>query len=299
MARLPPFFALRALEAAARHRSYSRAAGELSVTHGAVSQQIRRLEAELGARLFERRGNAMIPTPDAERLAKDVGRAIGVLSEGVARFAAAAERDPLVVSLDPQFAARWLPPRLPALLSGAAGTNVDLRVEERLADFTTDGVDMAVRYGAGHWPDVEAVSLFPETLFPVCSPQFRELHGLKGPECLLTAPLLHHRHRPWSLWFGAFGLQAPPQEGLVLEDSVMLLEAAANGLGLALARSGLIEQDLKTGRLVRPFEGGVASELGFWIVWRADSRKLRRIHALRDWLKAEAAASEAPASEAA
>src|SRR5512139_2115000 len=109
MARLPPFFALRALEAAARHRSYSRAADELSVTHGAVSQQIRRLEAELGARLFERRGNAMIPTPEAARLAAEVGRGIDVLKNAVAAFSKAAERDPLVVSLDPQFASRWLP----------------------------------------------------------------------------------------------------------------------------------------------------------------------------------------------
>src|SRR3954467_7396210 len=104
MARLPPFFALRALEAAARHRSYSRAAKELAVTHGAVSQQIRRLEAELGARLFDRQGNAMIPTPAAERLASGVGRGIGLLQNAVEEFEAAAERDPLVVSLDTQFA---------------------------------------------------------------------------------------------------------------------------------------------------------------------------------------------------
>ena len=87
MVRLPPFFALRALEAAARHKSYSRAAEELSVTHGAVSQQIRRLEAELGARLFERRGNAMMPTAEAERLAREVARALDVLRNGVAAFA--------------------------------------------------------------------------------------------------------------------------------------------------------------------------------------------------------------------
>src|SRR5215207_4523557 len=103
MIRLPPFFALRALEAAARHRSYSRAAQELAVTHGAVSQQIRRLEAELGARLFERRGNAMMPTPAAERLAAQIGQGLDVLQNAVAEFSAAAERDPLVISLDPQF----------------------------------------------------------------------------------------------------------------------------------------------------------------------------------------------------
>jgi len=296
MVRLPPFFALRALEAAARHRSYSGAAKELSVTHGAVSQQIRRLEAELGARLFERRGNAMIPTKDAQRLAAEVARGLDVLKNAVADFAAAAERDPLVVSLDAQFSARWLTSRLPRLLSDLAAENLELRVEERVANFTTDGVDMAVRYGAGRWPEVETAHLFSETLSPVCSPDLLARRPLAEPGDLLDAPLLHHGHRPWNLWFRAFGLEAPTPSGMVFEDSTMLLEAAAQGMGVALARSALIEQDLRTGRLVRPFDEHVASELGFWIVWRGDSRKLRRITALREWLLAEAAASRLPGS---
>ena len=267
------------------------------MTHGAVSQQIRRLEAELGARLFERRGNAMIPTAEAERLAGEVGRALDVLKNAVASFAKAAERDPLVVSLDPQFANRWLPTRLPGLLLDPAGANLELRVDSRLANFVTDGVDMGVRYGAGGWAGVEAVRLIPETLFPVCSPGFLSQHRLTCPKDIPDAPLLHHGHRPWSLWFREVGLEPPAIQGMVFEDSVMLLEAAAQGLGVALARSGLIEQDLRTGRLVRPFEGGVPSELGFWAVWRPDSRKLRRIHALRDWLIA--AARDAPNAEVA
>jgi LysR family glycine cleavage system transcriptional activator len=287
--RLPPFFALRALEAAARHRSYSRAAQELSVTHGAVSQQIRRLEAELGARLFERRGNAMIPTPAAERLAGRIGQGLDVLQNAVAEFSAAAERDPLVISLDPQFANRWLPQRLGRLLADPAGANVEIRVEERRADFTTDGVDIAVRYGAGRWESVEVKPLFSETLFPVCSPRFATDHPMRAPADLLAVPLIHHGHRPWTLWFDAFGLPAPAQQGLLFDDSVMLLEAAAEGLGVALARSGLMETFFQSGRLVRPLEGGVASELGFFVVWRGDSRKLARIRALRDWLVAEAA----------
>jgi len=291
MVRLPPFFALRALEAAARHRSYSGAAKELSVTHGAVSQQIRRLEAELGARLFERRGNAMIPTPEAARLAGEVARGLGVLRNAVAEFAAVAECDPLVVSLDPQFANRWLPSRLPRMLADPAGANLELKVEERLADFTTDGADMGVRYGGGRWNGVQAVHLLADTLIPVCSPALLARHPIREPADLLTAPLIHHGHRPWSLWFPEFGLEPPPQQGMLFDDSVMLLEAAAQGIGVALARSGLIETDLATGRLVRPLAGGIASELAYWIVWREDSRKLRRIAALRDWLLSEAGAS--------
>jgi LysR family glycine cleavage system transcriptional activator len=291
MRRLPPFFALRALEAAARHKSYSRAADELSVTHGAVSQQIRKLEGELGARLFERQGNQMFPTREAERLAAEVARGLGVLQNAVAEFAAAAERDPLVVSLDPQFATRWLPPRLPRLLADPAGANLELRAEERRADFVTDGVDVAIRYGAGRWEGLETTHLFTETLFPVCSPTFAARHPIAAPEDLLALPLIQHRHRPWKLWFDAFGLQAPPPQGTVFEDSLLVVESAAQGLGMALARSGLIEADLASGRLVRPLEAQVASELGFYVVWRPDSRKIARIAALRDWLSAEACAS--------
>jgi LysR family transcriptional regulator, glycine cleavage system transcriptional activator len=296
MIRLPPFFALRALEAAARHRSYSRAAQELAVTHGAVSQQIRRLEAELGARLFERRGNAMIPTPDAQRLAVEVANAMGLLKNAMAEFHAAAVADPLVISLDTQFANRWLAPRLQQMLADPAGANLEIRVEERRADFVTDGVDLAVRYGAGRWDGVDATHLFSETLVPVCSPEFLARHKLAAPADLLDVPLLHHGHRPWGLWFRAVGLEAPRQQRMVFEDSLMLIEAAAQGIGAALARSALVEQDLRSGRLVRLFDKGVASELGFWVVWRADSRKLRRIDALRDWLLSEATAERAPES---
>jgi LysR family transcriptional regulator, glycine cleavage system transcriptional activator len=290
MTRLPPFFALRALEAAARRRSYSRAAEELAVTHGAVSQQIRKLEAELGARLFERRGNAMIPTAAAERLAGEVGQALAILRGAVATFSDAAELEPLRVSLDPQFAGRWLPSRLPRLLTDPAGANLELLVDEQRANFVTDGVDVAVRYGAGRWDGVESQTLFLETLFPLCSPGFAQRHPMRGPADLLSVPLLHHTHRPWSLWFAEVALEPPTAEGLVFSDSVMLLEAAAEGLGVALARSGLVEQDLRTGRLVAPLDCSTPSELGFHLVWRADSRKLRRIEALRDWLTAEVAA---------
>jgi LysR family glycine cleavage system transcriptional activator len=293
VSRLPPFFALRALEAAARHRSYSRAADELAVTHGAVSQQIRKLEAELGARLFNRQGNAMIPTPEAAQLAAEVTRGIGVLQNAVSAFAAAAERDPLVVSLDPQFATRWLAPRLPKLLAHPVGANLTLWPEERMADFVTDGMDMGVRYGSGQWEGLETAHLFTETLFPVGSPALAAAHPIRRPEDLLTTPLVHHHQRPWSLWFAALGLRAPPVRGQVFGDSVMQVEAAAAGLGYALARSGLVETDLATGRLIRPLADDVVNELGFFAVWRADSRKLGRIAALRDWLLAEARTSAA------
>lgn len=289
MKRLPPFFALRALEAAARHKSYSRAADELAVTHGAVSQQIRRLEAELSARLFERRGNAMIPTPAAERLARGVRRGLDTLHEALSEFSGSDEHDPLVVSIDPQFATRWLPPRLPRLLADAAGANLEIRVEERCVDLVTEGVDLGIRYGGGEWDGVEGQRLIPEVLFPVCNPKLAALYPMQTARDLLNAPLLHHAHRPWSLWFETFGLTSPEPQGLIFDDALMAYEAAAQGLGVVLGRATLIEDDLKTGRLIPAGRGEIVTERGYFAVWRGDNRKLARIRALIDWICAEAA----------
>lgn len=264
------------------------------MTHGAVSQQIRRLEEELGARLFARKGNAMIPTPQAERLAGEVERAIHILQTAVNAFSEAAESDPLVVSLDPQLASRWLPSRLPRLTADPAGANIDLIVEARLADFVTDGVDMGVRYGRGPTPNVESVLLFREQLFPVASPALAAKYDFRSPADLLDAPLLRHRHRNWNLWFSAYGL-VDPGRGLEFEDSIMVVDSAAQGMGVALGRSGLVEQDLATGRLVRVLPHAVDSDYAFYIAWKVDNPKIRRIHALRDWLLAEAAANGAQA----
>jgi LysR family glycine cleavage system transcriptional activator len=287
MRRLPPYFALRALEAAARRRSYSRAAGELAVTHGAVSQQIRRLEAELGARLFHRQGNGMIPTPAALRLAERIAEAQAILGDAVKEFAAAASRDALVVSVDPQLGVRWLPQRLARLLADPAGANLDLRFEERLADFVTDGVDVGLRYGRGREAGVEHALLFHEQLFPVCSPSLAGREAIRAPEDLLSATLLRHTHRPWWLWFSCFDLPEPAPSGPEFADSLMIIEAAAQGMGVALARSSLVQQDLETGRLVRLFPEAVRNDFAFYVAWREDNPKLARIHALRDWLLAE------------
>jgi LysR family glycine cleavage system transcriptional activator len=287
MRRLPPYFALRALEAAARHRSYSRAADELAVTHGAVSQQIRKLEAELGAPLFRRQGNGMIPTPAALRLAERIATAQAILGDAVEEFASSASRDALVVSIDPQLGVRWLPQRLARLLADPAGANLDLRFEERLADFVTDGVDVGLRYGRGQETGVEHALLFHEQLFPVCSPALAGREAIRAPQDLLTATLLRHTHRPWWLWFSCFDLPEPAPSGPEFADSLMIIEAAAQGMGVALARSSLVQQDLETGRLVRLFPEAIQNDFAFYVAWRADNPKLARIHVLRDWLIAE------------
>ena len=285
--RLPPFSSLVALEAAARHRSYSRAADELFVTHGAVSQQVRKLEEELGVQLFARRGNQMEPTPTGAALAARVGEAMASLREGV-EGARRAASGPIVVSTGTAFATRWLVTLLARLTAETGELDLTIRVEDRLSDLSTDGADVALRFGAGPWPGTDAVRLIDEKMFPVCSPALLERHPIDGPEDLLKAPLLRHTDLPWSTWFRAMGVEAPElPPALGFDNSAMMLDAAAQGLGFALARSGYAKRDLEDGRLVRPLPGQVDVETGHNFVWRPENPKLPRIMKLRDWFLKE------------
>lgn len=292
MARLPPIATLRAVEAAVRHKSYSKAARELNLTHGAISHQLRRLEGDLGVTLFHRAGNDMLPTPAAESLAASLAASFTDMERALQAAGAADQREHLVLSLETSFASRWLAPRFQRL--SAAGLDLDLRVEDRVADFVRDGVDVAIRIGGGPWPGAENALIFGETLFVVCSPDFASRHAIVEPKDLLGAPLLHPAFGAWADWFAIHGLETPDADELPIDRSALMIDAAVQGLGAALARSGLVEQDLKDGRLVRPVAGEVDAGAGYHLVWRADSRKLSRIAALRDWLTAEAADGRAP-----
>lgn len=281
--RLPPFSSLVALEAAARYRSYSRAAQELFVTHGAVSQQVRKLEDELGVQLFARRGNQMEPTATGAALAARVGEAMGILRQGVdsARRAASG---PIVISAGPAFATSWLSPQLARLSNETGEPDLTIRVEDRVADLATDGVDVALRYGIGPWAGMESVRLMDERIFPVCSPALLARYPIQKPEDLLSAPLLRHTDLPWSVWFRAMGIEPPEQRpALGFDGSAMMLDAATQGLGFALARGGYAKRDLDEGRLVRPLPGSIDVETGHNFVWRAENPKLPRILKLRDW----------------
>jgi LysR family glycine cleavage system transcriptional activator len=288
--RLPPFAALRALEAAARLRSYSRAAEELHVTHGAVSHQIRNLEALFGVRLFHREGGVMIATEPALRLAAKVAQALRTLQQGVGELDLGRQSRTLVISTLQSFATRWLAPRLPRFADAEPGLEIEVRAEERLADFAFDGVDVAVRYGAGPWPGLEVTPLFLDRLFPVCSPGFLERYPIRSLEDLANAPLLRQRRRAWTLWFRSAGLSVEePRTGMIVDDSSLLISAAAEGLGVALARASLAEEEIRQGRLVRPFPVSLETELGYFLVWRADSPKTAAIGRFRDWIVGEAA----------
>jgi len=286
MPSLPPLVAFRALEAAVRHRSYSRAAEELNVTHGAISQQIRRLEEQLGVPLFQRRGNGMEPLPAAVRIASSVSAAVTLLERSVEEVGPRNGFEPLVMSVEQGFARRWILPRLVRLREETGERDLDLRLENRLQDFVGESIDAAILYGDGVWPGLEASSLFMVRIFPVCSATFLQAHPLVELTDLYNVPLLRHTHPLWSWphWFHALGFPPPSNRGMMFDDSSLMLDAAAEGAGVALARDVLVEEDLRSGRLIRPLAAEVESPWGYYFVWRADGPKQARTLSLRDWL---------------
>ena len=273
-----------------RLRSYSRAADELNVTHGAISQQMRRLEELLGIALFQRRGNGMEPLPAAARIASSVAAALALLGRAVEEVGTGKGLEPLVISMEQGFARRWLMPRLLRLREQTGERDLDLRLENRLESFVGEGIDAAIRYGDGTWPGLEASSLFVCRFFPVCSETFLQAHPLMQLTDLYNVPLLRHTHPLWSWphWFHSLGLPPPSNQGMMFDDSSLMLDAAAAGAGVALARDILVEDDLRSGRLIRPLAAEVESPWKYYFVWRADGAKLPRTLLLRDWLLNEA-----------
>lgn len=287
---MPSIQTLRAFEAAARHGSYSSAAEELGLTHGAISHRIRELEERMDMPLFRRSGRIMVPTREAITLLAQVRQALTLLQHAFPdRRPRAGAR--LVVSVHPSLATRWLIPRLHRFSELYPDAHVEIRSTADLADFLDHGVDIAVRYGAGAWPGAADERLADEHMFPVCAPEYRDRHRITKPADLARCVLLRHSWQPWTPWLRAAGLKlAEPTHGLTVSDSAMLLEAAANGQGVALARSRFALDDLARGRLVRPFDVQLEDAYGYYVAWRAGTTPSATADAFRIWLKRELAA---------
>lgn len=285
--RLPPLASLQAFEAAFRHQSYTGAARELSLTHGAISHHITSLEARQGVKLFEREKNRMVPTEAGRMLVTQVRQALGLLERSFAH-AGPTEHVSVSVSVLPSLASRWLVPRLSRFV--ALHPEIDLYVDVRatLADLAAGDADCAIRFGTGGWTEVQQLRLMGDASFPVCAPSYREGLLPRSPQELADCTLLRNPWLPWEPWLHAAGLDfREPARGPTFTDSSVMMDAAAAGLGIALARRTLAEGELQRGRLVRLFELAVPDPYSHYFVWRADHPQLAAIFALRDWLLAE------------
>jgi LysR family transcriptional regulator, glycine cleavage system transcriptional activator len=290
--RLPPLNALKVFEAAARHESFTRAAEELCVTQGAVSHQVKALEAELAVKLFNRERQRLIITEAGRDYLAVVRDALDRIAAGTERLLQRQSAGVLTVSTSPDFAAKWLVHRLGHFAEANSG--IDLRISATMhhVDFAREEVDLAVRHGDGNWPGLDAVRLSAEQLFAVCSPKLlSRRRRLEKPADLLKFPLIHLDSRTdWAKWLQSFGFDgADVAHGPVLNRASMVIDAAINGQGVALARTTLAAWDLINGRLVRPFPDSQPVSKTYWIVCPKATMTLPKIMTFRDWLLAEAA----------
>jgi LysR family glycine cleavage system transcriptional activator len=290
--RLPPLNALKAFEAAARHESFTRAADELCVTQGAVSHQVKALEAELGLKLFNRQRQRLVITESGRSYLAIVRDAFDRIADGTEELLRRQNSGVLTVSTSPNFAAKWLVHRLSRFAQ--AHPTIDLRVSASLhhVDFAREDIDLAVRHGDGSDTGLHVVRLCAEELFPVCSPKLlKGKHALRTPADLRHAMLLHVNDRQdWKKWLeGARVGGIDLAHGPIFNQASMAIDAAVQAQGVTLARTALAAWDLIGGRLVRPFSLALQVPYAYWIVCPKPAAQLPKVIAFSEWLLAEAA----------
>lgn len=287
---LPSLNALRAFEAAARHLSFKQAARELHVTPGAVGQQIRRLEADLAVKLFERRTRAVMLTEAGQGYLPVVRQAFQKISDATERLSPARKVRMLTVSMLSSFAAKWLVPRLGRFQERHPDIDVRITTSGRLVDFSREDVDVAIRHGLGRYPGLRSWRLLSEDMTPVCSPALLDgPRPLRRPDDLRHHTLLHDQaRRDWTLWLQALGVNGVDSaRGPSFSDDGLMLQAAIDGQGVALGRGALIERDMAEGRLVAPFDVRLPSDFAYYLVCPEAPADHPNIAAFRDWLLTE------------
>lgn len=286
MARAPiPLNALRAFEAAARHLSFTKAADELCVTQAAVSHQIKGLEVRLGISLFRRSNRGLKLTDEGVALAPTLFEAFGAIDRLFERFETGGVQDVLTVSAVGTFAVGALLERLPAFRATNPGVDLRLLTNNNKVDLVTEGLDYAIRFGDGAWHGVEAELICTASLSPLCTPALaRSLHE---PADLLRAPLLRsYRPQDWPAWFLAAGLGNHAVRGPLFDSSLIMVQAAMRGEGVALAPHDLFRREIETGQIVRPF--AIEAELdGYWLTRLKSRAPSSAMHLFRNWIVEE------------
>jgi len=301
MRKLPPLNALRAFEAAGRHLSFSKAAMELNVTPAAVSHQVKALEEFYGVPLFRRLTRQVLLTEQGMAALPLMTDAFDSLADAAEQLAGCQETGMLTVTASPTFAAKWLVPRLPRFGEQYPEINVRLDTSLGVLDYARDGIDVAIRLGPGGYPGMRIERVFDEIVVPVCSPALRDgPKPLLKPEDLAHHTLLHvdwgalrETSPDWRMWLTCAGVEGvDPTRGPAFTVENLAISAAIDGSGVALASTHAVANDLKAGRLVKPFELALPTDFCFWLVAPEKTADRPKVKAFWDWLLAEAAASE-------
>ncbi|MDR5868588.1 LysR substrate-binding domain-containing protein [Halomonas koreensis] len=290
---------LKVFAVSARHLSFTRAAEELHVTTGAVSQQIKQLEDRLGFKLFRRLPRRLALTEEGRRLASVVDEAYQSVGLEVKRLRSGVMSGIIRLRAVPSFLNKWLMPRLPRLQARFPDIELHITAEDSSTSLREGDFDLALDLNDGHYPGLSITPLMEETIFPVCAPSLmRGRPPLRRPEDLAWYPLLHdvtawrgsHDHGEWEHYLAA--IEAPPlnvRRGYTFNRNHLTMEAAIAGMGVAIARQTLITDELDTGALVVPFDQRVATGMHYGIVHASGALDDRRVKAVHDWLLEEAA----------
>lgn len=310
---LPPFAALRAFESAARHCSFKLASEELNLSPSAVSHQIRSLEDHLGVCLFHRNGSTLELTDLARSYRDEVAQAMNILEAASSRVEMARDDASLVVNLFPSLVSTWLLPRLAQFKQAHQDINIRIVSSFEPINFTGSDIDLAIRYGAEAPQDAESAFLFDEEIVPVCSPAYRDHLGAPNDlNALLKGTLIccASHTTEWADWFEATGIQLcrpkrktdsaanhsilrfediggfGPANCLELETRAMALDAARNGLGLAMARTPFADEMIRTGELVTPVDIKIRTGMNYFLCWPERKARFRNVVNFRKWLLA-------------
>lgn len=308
--RFPPLNALRAFEAAARHLSFKKAAKELHVTPGAISHQVKILEEHLRTPLFRRLTRALELTPEAQAMLPKVRQGLDALHAAVERVRSREEMMPLTVVAPPNFAARWLVPRLASFTDAHPDIELHLASKQSMVDGKGSGSGSVtgnyprpdapvamVRFGTGHYPGSHVDEVFSAVYVPVCSPRLlKGEHALKKPDDLRYHTLLHddtvieEGARPtWNDWFHAAGItDIDATRGPHFNNAALALDAAIEGMGVTLAIKPLVTTDIQAKRLAVPFDISSPTEYAYFLVTPEASAENRAVSSFRTWLLDEA-----------
>ena len=287
---LPSLAGLRGFEAAARRMSFTDAAKELNVTQTAISHQVKNLESRLGVKLFHRAGKAISLTDAGKRLLADASECFDRLDNTLHLIKAENESPAVTVSVTPSFASKWLIQRLGNFWRAYPDIQLNVHHTLALANFTDDGVDVAIRGGNGDWPGSVTRLSLPLDLSPICHPSL--LGGespLKTPSDLKRHTLLHEdNYDDWTSWLEAAGVDdVDPRSGNVMNDSNSLGIAVENCQGVALGRLSLIESDLKSGRIAKPFDVTIDSSFAYYLVCPNEKLDRPGVQAFREFTLGE------------
>ena len=290
--KLPSMKALVAFEAAARHESFTRAAGELFVTQGAVSHQVKALEIELGLKLFNRLPQQLALTSAGRDYFIVVREALDRIGVGTDNLLKRQNSGVLTVNTSPNFASKWLVHRLGRFTDAFPQIDLRLGAARHHVDFAYEDVDIAVRHGDGTKGDLHMTRLCKEELIPVCSPKLmRGENSLQNINNLAKHNLVHFENRQdWMKWLDAAQIDnVDLSQGPIFEQASMVIDAAVGGQGVALARTGLAAHDLISGQLVCPSPVTLKLNYAYWIVCPQATANLPKIELFRNWLLEEAA----------